>query len=981
MSKLPRLHKNALAKFLTIAFVLSGVFFALNMYQLHNVRASGVYTVCPSECDYDSFGAAASDPITADSIIQLTETYIFDPMVEPTVFSLADNTTLECANGSDTFGDAAEAMIQLWIGSNTTIQHCTFENITFDASWKVNVSYSHNTFLPSSPSQLIFTGVDGFSVTNNGGLQKVQIQTAFNGTISNNSFECRWNNNCLSVTPAGGSPEDYFDPSLVPSNIDIHDNDFINYNTNTWGDWVIFNAGVDIDFTENLLQSYVTTQNTYQVMLTAEKGEFYIANNSFIFPSKDSPANSGTWGLNLRTQDVDLYVVAEHNMFLMHGGSASCTGIFQSSDATTPATVHFEFSYNLCADITNATDSTGFNFQYDSAFTTVLLTNEYNGLSEIEYPIQDTTGLWTSLDATTVTGNALFKTENASPDDDWHLAPMSRFLDVNGTIDIGVYSAARINEYTIDDNCVVDYVTCHSQFSSTITHALSSNDTVHIKDGNYAPLTIDRAVTNVTIIGESANVIFDAAGVSDGISIKDVSHSSFSNLTIKNASEAAIYSYKMTNMLFEYNSNTYDQTEFLGMPANSTVFIAAPGCMVLPVFEDDTDITSVIGSATDNWNLALVDVYGLKLTVVAPNNVISSDSELVDYLTTQCGVPALNVDYFLPDLFTVSNHIFTYNSATVAGAGISVKPGIANPPRIDTEASTSTFAGMTLINASNNSFDSITLENNDRGIVLDENSVDNEFIESVLTSNANAVISNANGVTKLINSTFGIASLVQDGTGSIEIYHSFRAKVQNSSDLSAINGVTVTIKDALGSAICAPVSGVDGHTSFCPTILVTTIASGGPYVATAGGINPIEFSVNTSGYEPSLVESSIQTPFATVLLSLEQIEEPEPPEDSGSDNNNTQPEQNAPSQPENDSTNTEINISETSEVSDLLAQKFGWERLAEVVNVDSYTDISEVETKQAISMETLMAGGFGGSVALGRFTFGTIAKRKKKDTK
>ena len=860
---------NSHVKILIVFVALVATVFTLTLGvdNKSNVKAAGTYTVCPLGCDFVTLGDAILSPLTNNGVIQLVAAYVFDPILEPLVMFTADDTVIECFAGSDTFGDAAEASRMIWQGSLNTIQDCNFENVNFDASGKNDVQFLRNTFSPLAASQLTFTGSTDFVVSDNIGIQKVQIQNADDGLISGNTFECRFGNNCLTLSTAGGGPFDFFDPADVPTNIDILNNVISNYNITTGGDFIQFYAGLDIDFIGNTVNSGVVIDDNYLTMMTLEQGEFYLSSNYIVAPDRAPPATNSTWAINLRFNDEDLYAEIENNTLVLNNGSSTCVGLFEGG-ATVLANLFLDLNYNLCSN-SGSPGATGLTLQYSPAFTNIVFTDSYNGLSNIDNVVQDPNTLITGLDSTTTFDNVVYRTENVSTTDDYHPAPMSRYLDVNGILDIGAYSDVRTSSYTIDDNCVVDYVSCHSQFSTTLEDVLSSNDDVTIRNGTYSPIIIDRVLTNVQITGEGASTIFPSSGGEHAISFEDVSDSTISNLSVHDSEVTILYTFETTKPIFEYSSNIYDDSLDVGLPALSALLILDSTCNVAPIDMDGIDITGLPGVGLNNINLGLVDLFGFKLTILAPNNFVTDGVQLADYLLNQCGVPA-TVDYFLPDLFTVSSNIYTYNTADVASAGITVAPGITDPPQIDTTSTQFGFSGIALINSSNNTLEDITFTNNDVGVNIDPTSTGNNFITSNLTSNVNAVYSTSTGTNSLTDSTFGVSTLRQIGAGTIEIYYSFDESILRSSDSQPIVGATVEVRNALNAVVCSATSGVGGLTAICGPILTAIIPNGGPYAHTTGGLNPFTFSVSATGYDTLTQQGTIQTPFNTFVLSLAQ---------------------------------------------------------------------------------------------------------------
>ena len=193
-------------------------------------------------------------------------------------------------------------------------------------SGKTDVRFIGNSFSSAAASQLTFTLSDGLTIRDNQGIQKIQIQNADNGTISNNVFECRFGSNCLSFTTAGGGPFDYTDPADAPNDFDVTTNTFNNYNVNTNGYFISFFAGLNINFIGNRVQSAVVIDDNFVTMLTIENVEVYLARNVFVFPSKDQGDTNGTLGINIRVNEGDVNVVAEHNTLIMGGAQTSLNG-------------------------------------------------------------------------------------------------------------------------------------------------------------------------------------------------------------------------------------------------------------------------------------------------------------------------------------------------------------------------------------------------------------------------------------------------------------------------------------------------------------------------------------------------------------------------------------------------------------------------------------------------------------------------------
>lgn len=319
------------------------------------------------------------------------------------------------------------------------------------------------------------------------------MQTAHDVVIENNSFSCRFDNTCLFIGSAG--IPDYSNPAEVPGNVRIAQNTITNYKADNGGDWVSINGGNGIVFENNVITSAVTLNDVYLTMINIANGEAIFRNNSITTPVKLAPGNSATVALNMRTQEYQTTGVYEHNTIIHNNGNTpganqnSCFTLFDSGGHPNIA-MNVTFQYNLCHHDGTTVHGDGMQLIYSLGSTNLSLTDSFNGFSNIEEPITDNTGTYTTTNSNSVLRPALFKRENISVIDDLELNPISAHLDVNGTLDIGASSGVRSTTMLLDDDCVIDYVTCHGQTSDLMAKALKNGDTVELAPGTYAPFTL-----------------------------------------------------------------------------------------------------------------------------------------------------------------------------------------------------------------------------------------------------------------------------------------------------------------------------------------------------------------------------------------------------------------------------------------------------------------------------------------------------------
>lgn len=860
--------------------LVGGLFFTHKVFS-----ASVSYTVCDSGCDFTTLAAALLDPgLDGDGLIDavtLTADYVFDNTAETiggTSLSVPNGVTIACEAGAETFGDAAEAAITIYTGSDFTLQDCAIENVNFDSSGATNVNFLDNTFSSAADSWLTLTAADGYEISGNTGIQRLQLQGADNGLIEGNAIECRWNNNCVNVVTAGAP--DYSDPPSDPLDDHICNNVLINNNTITnyiatgnTGDWILANGGEDIRFTNNTVSSAVTlTDDPYLLMSSVQNAQVEFTGNYFITPFRALGATNTTWPFNVRVDQYHIDVLYEHNTLYGQSNNDICIGLWDGSNNPS-LNINITANYNLCFNVDPTASGSAINLSYDAApgNANVTLSDSFNGFYGFASPyIYDDSGVITSLNSNTVTSNPLFRTENISTADDYYPSPISRYLDVNGTLDIGAFSGARINNYLIDDDCVVDYTACFSNTSTVLTDAVSTGDTVNVAAGTYNPVELNFAANSVTFSGAGASTIFDAGGSGSAFSLRDISNSDFSDFKTEGSAAVTTTTYTITRAQYTDGTNIYDQAALLGLPADTVMIMTSapiPATCVVTFYDTDGfDITSIVGLATSNWNLGLVNYGGIRFTVLMPDEFVPSSAVLATALG-DCAPGVFTIEYFVDDIFTVSGGVFSYNSAAAAGAGVSVKAGETNPPSITRLVVAQENGGVLLDNASGNIFTNITSTGNDYALVIAGSSASNILKDSTLeNSGSGDLLVAGTGDNTFEDVSFDRTSSVITGSGDTTVKYSVRAFVTNIAS-NPLSGAQANFSSANSLQAASFVTAANGFTPFSLPLTAYILTSSG-ILETSGGYNPYGLSGSLSGYQNNFKNENINTPYQTISLIL-----------------------------------------------------------------------------------------------------------------
>ena len=795
--------------FLALFAIVAGVFVFSSSAQ------AATSTICGSGCDYLNLEEAIGSDVAGQDTFILTNGY---DATEPFVLVMPDDTTLLCDPGV-VFGNEPDDIHPdyLYFGDNNHVKNCTFQNIYLfyqyddgDVNHVSNLSFIENLFLDNGISGIVMRNASEFIISDNYGLQNITLNGGKNGAINNNDMECRNISPCLEFYNA-------------PDNIVIDDNIMTEYRNNS--PQISLVGATNITFTNNQLQAPI--EGGSQLFLD-DVDNMTIEGNLFLF------REDGAGGIFVTGADVDMSLVITRNTFIRNGGQDAYCFNLSPWGAASPRVIDVEFTYNLCDT------GAGIQFSYDSSFYTLNVTDEYNGFDNEENAIYDNYFTYT-LSPTTVYGEPVFRTENVDLNDDFLPVPMSRHLDVNGTIDIGAFDAgARINDYTIDDDCIVDYTTCHSQNIGVLDHVTMNGDNVTIAAGTYPGLSISDSVSNLTVQGAGPTTIFDGSlNFQSALSITDISDSSFSGLSLVNSTETpalVVSSITMSLAILSFGGNDYDDA--------GGVLLFEDLLMNTSSISADGDPVNVDG--VTSINAFLFDLGGVYYTILAPENVADSILEMQAFV-------GIAPTHFIEDFFIANGDgTYTFSSTNLDNQGITLAAGMTNPPTlVGSSVFTRSYnsAGLKLDNANNNTFENLFIGNNDVGVLYVNGATGNSIEDTIFDTNITQdIVSNTSGGTNdLVNALFTrTMSVIDDGT--VRVFYDASVRVVDPL-LTPLDGVGVQFLSSNGLTNINATTNALGLTPEVETLAYLMTPSS--IALTSGDYNPFTITAFNNGIYPT----------------------------------------------------------------------------------------------------------------------------------
>lgn len=821
------------------------------------------YTVCPVGCDFTTISGALAAPGLSNDIIQPTADYIFDNNTEVWNNTLSPTVSLVCLTGADVIGDQTFAIYQLFLDSNTTIDNCTFEGVNLTTnSGSGNINIINNNFIGNERSSINLDMSDGFVITGNQNINQINIGASDNGLIQNNKIVI--NQPFYSAITTWGVninlPSDYGVDANIPNFIQINDNEIVNSVVSNTSDWVSIYAGKDIQLTNNKVYSSVTLDDLYITLLSFANSQLTVSNNLIIAPEKIPGAVNGTWALNVRRDTYDADIKYFNNTIILNSQQSyapgdACFGYYDNGLGANE-TINIESQFNLCYHPNiDPFEGNAFALEWQPVSSNLLFSESSNGIWGFQNIINDQAGIYFTPSITDILRKPIFKDENIDTNDDYHLNPISSYLDISGNLDIGAFSDVREPNAVIDQNCIVDYVTCFSHFTSILEHTLINNDTVHIGSGTYEPIKVVEPLDNISISGSGPSTVIDGNSTLFAILLNSVGNSLIENLTVKNAVINQI-NYFMSSDSFSNITQDYN------IPSGP-IFLDT-GCSAVPL-SGPTDISAINGVGTSNISLFLIHIpnppsSGDFFVVYASKALLNDPSDLL----TVCGVPVSIIDQYFDSVFILNGNEYIYNNTDIVNAGFFPTGGSPDPV---INSNSGNGSGILLDNAKNNTLSNILFSDNNSGIKFQNGSFQNHIKDSTFANNLINDLWSSSALDNYIeNSSFDFAKTKITNTGNLEIFFNFLVNVKDGNG-SPLNNVNVNIKDNNNNLITDLVTQPTGDTPLTSLIRTQILSSANPTSLTAGNLSPFKFNASFGGLSANLTQT-ISLPNQVISLIL-----------------------------------------------------------------------------------------------------------------
>ncbi len=841
---------------------------------VHAAEAATV-SVCASGCDYATVSDAALFSGPGDTIqVNGGGGSPYNPATETFNISLTfASTTLQCINGAVIGQANPTGSNALFLTTSSTVTGCTFSNVELRVGPSASVSgiiIAGNTFSASATGTIRFAGeARHFSILNNTNVGGIEIAaTSSYGLIEGNTVYGR------STLSSGNAA--YFLSSVSSSQLTVRNNVFNSYVTTTSDTNVtaVVLKGEDITFVTNTIRMVNTPPSAFIGTLGVHaSGTVNVSGNKLDSPIRGagtctiitvSPSSDVPWSQSLTMRNNTL-----------RGRCDDAGGMNVTDNGYTgPISITANISRNA---IYGSSAGAGLRFVrgIGSAFS---ITNTDNGVYGFAATLVNASASNVTQGTGYKTTNPILRTDDADTTNDLEIAPFSDYLDYSGTNDIGATVASRRTTIYVDDDGTVDYSAVDANALTFVTSTLRSGDTLSLAAGTYPAFYVSSttATTSLTIAGAGAGTVVDAQSNQNALRLTSVTSSAVTGLVLQNASSTS-YGYIGTRMGFAYAGDAYDEASVaVDVSASSTLLVSA-GCSITIYDEDGTNFASFVGDATSDVNIALLDTGDGHLTALVRNDVASSGGAL----STLCG-GMLTASRFVTSAFTASGGVYTYQSATVAGAGLTLTNGVTTPAITRT---TTSYAGLKLDEAGGITVTGVTSTRNGYGVWFASGG-GNSVVDSVLSSSVlyDAYQAATVATNTLDNVSFTRASSTVDALAKpLLVKYRVRAYLTRfAAPAVAVSSTTVTASDAADDATSLGSSGADGYTSYVrlPAYTITNTSN----ALTNGGYNPYTFAASGGGgFSASTTSETVSTTNQTIAIRMVSSEAPAPPAAAAAD--------------------------------------------------------------------------------------------------
>ncbi len=801
-------------------------------------------TVCASGCTYTSLIQAGTSAATGTTI-QVLSTYSAASETFPIQLRNA-STTIECAAGATIGQTSVTGDNTFQLTTSSTVRGCTFSNINLYTGTDVytpGIFIENNTFTPAVTGTISLNSqLANTFIRNNTNIDNILLYTTnTNVTISQNVF---YGNDKANVSGL------LLTTSATSSNLTVSENYFYSYfaSTTTGSNLKLISIITDgMTFTTNTVRYMVTppAAMAYTMIIGSEGGTHDIYGNKIEAPARGAGDTDPCVALAVHpayNRAQTLITRIQNNTFRNRCGGGSAISL--SDGGYSSITIYASSTKNLFYGDVPSTFKPAMEFSRQAA-SSLLGTVSQNGLYGYSRLIENQAQANVTA-VTTYEMNPFVQLGDVDTANDLDVAPFSIYLNIDGAGGkIGASTGTRRTTIYVDDTGTVDYSAVDMTSLASVSSTMRSGDTVSIAAGTYTPLELNSsyATTSLTFTGAGESTIINASTNQNALSFTSVTSSSISGMVLQNASTTSD-AYTSTRMNFVYGGNSYaDESGDLGISANTTNYVLDGDLNILAVSADDTSVSSVTGIGTDAFHIALVNRAGSRVTFLIPNSVFANQAafEAVTsgYFTT---------DVFVQNAFTVSGGVYTYASAAVASAEVTLLGGLTTPA---ISSALTGYAGLKLVSSGGITINNVTSTNNAYGIWFASGTGNRIYDSALSSSSLYDIRQDASATNTVDNVTFNRTSSTVTGVGPILVKFQARASVYRAANSGTkISGSTVTVTDASSVGTALGATNGSGLTSYV-RLPAYTITSGSNAV-TNGGFNSYTVTAGSvTGYSAS----------------------------------------------------------------------------------------------------------------------------------
>lgn len=848
--------------------------FLPSLYGGYEKVEGATYSVCASGCDYTTItsafaAAAAGDTITVGATYaSTTETF---PLTFPT-----SSITLDCDTSGAVIGvGSGDSQVDIMLRQSGVLRECSFSNvrITTQAMGNASLTVTENTFATGSQSVVDVDEADSSIISSNTGLNAIRVGNSDDITIQSNTVYHYSNASfpAIYIQASVSTSSDYGDASNVADRVNINGNTIFDYRSSASAALIQVYGGTDNVITANTIDIMTSPSDDFVGIWGRNTTDLMMSANSVDVQGVSGPVCQSV--LRLDSKDISTSATIRNNTVKL---DSNCVGIdmydgdfYAESNNTAANDLTAVVSYNIIYNSSASATGTAMQLGKSGTGSSVSISSGHNGFYNTA-TVTNTTGFASSTISLTLAANSLltdpyFKDEDADTTNNFELRPYSPYLDVNAGTDIGASAQDRSSSFTIDDDGTIDYTLVHATNTVAVGSSLRASDTMQFKAGTYDGFSVSNTASGITIAGATGQtVVIDATTNNHALSLTGLSSPTVTNVTLQSASNTQT-SYLATSMIFDYNGNSYDDSALIGMPAAnlSAVINSGSTCTSDTWGTDNSDVTSNVGAATNDWHLALVDVGGAKVGFFVPNNYASTAAAL----ESLCSAYSASVEAWVTSTFAVADGVFTYDSSAISAAGVSLTSGYTSPPAL-TRVQTK-YAGLYMNNVSSPTVTFVTTTDNQYGFYFTGNTGGATIASSTATGSLSYdLYSDSTGNNTIQNLTYNSASSAIASSGNITAAFRARWLIQDASSTPVV-GISVFVSSADSSVTTTLTSLVGGYTPFTDFLTAYTLTNASPTSTSNGGYNPYTALTTATGtYNATSLNTSLIEPNQTIPLTL-----------------------------------------------------------------------------------------------------------------